>query len=144
MLGTFRHLQKYNFFVAFLEANPVFRWTPILAFLIFFGGYASGYLGVCHMLLGELLPSNGRATGSCIVITINTISNFLVTKFTPSLMEILGVDGLFWLFSAIATVSVIFGHFCMPETFGLSLEEIEEHYRTLCYPNMFKNGKDTA
>ena len=144
MLGTFSHLQKYNFFVEFLEANPVFRWIPILAFLILLGGYASGYVGVCHMLLGELLPSNGRAIGSCIVMQINYVSNFLVTKFTPSLIEILGMDGLFWLFSAIATVSVIFGYFCMPETFGFSLEEIEEHYRTLCYPNMFKKRKDTT
>ena len=125
-----------------MDATPSLKWLPILAFMIYYGGYSSGYVAVCYMLLGELLPSNGRAIGSFIVIQVNNISFFLITKLTPDLMEILGMDGMFWLFSAIATGSVIFAYFCVPETFGLCLEEIEEHYRTICYPDKLKKVVD--
>ena len=36
---------------------------------------------------------------------------------------------MFWLFSAVGFGVAIFSYFCIPETFGLNLEDIEEHYR---------------
>ena len=68
ILGTLAHLQKYEYYIEFLEGAPGFKWLPVFAFTIYFGGYTAGYITVCYMLLGELLPSNGRAIGSCIVI----------------------------------------------------------------------------
>ena len=137
-LGCSVHLQKYEFFVELQETNPELKWLPLLALFVYFGGYTLGYVTVPFMLLGELLPSNARSIGSCIVVQFSNISFFLVTKFTPVCVEMLGIDRLFWMFSAIATSSVVFAYFCVPETFGASLEEIEEHYRRVCYPNRFK------
>ena len=46
----------------------------------------------------------------------------------------LGLDGLFWLMSCVSLFSIVFAYFCVPETYGKTLEEIEEHYRNICYP----------
>jgi len=140
-LGTIVHLQKYDYFIDLLETYPILQWLPVLALLMYFGGYASGYVTVCYMLLGELLPSNARSIGSSIVVQLSNVSFFISTKSTPYCVEMLGMDGLFWLFSAIAIIFVVFSYFCMPETFGLSLEEIEEHYRKICY---FRISKRTT
>ena len=140
ILGTLAHLQKYEYYIEFLEGAPGFKWLPVFAFTIYFGGYTAGYITVCYMLLGELLPSNGRSIGSCIVIQCTNVSFFLVIKFTPNCVNILGMDGLFWMFTTITLLSVIFTYFCVPETFGLNLEEIEQHYRMICYPNKFKKS----
>ena len=140
ILGTLAHLQKYEYYIEFLEGAPGFKWLPVFAFTIYFGGYTAGYITVCYMLLGELLPSNGRSIGSCIVIQCTNVSFFLVIKFTPNCVNILGMDGLFWMFTTITLLSVIFTYFCVPETFGLNLEEIEQHYRMICYPYKFKNN----
>ena len=142
ILGASVRLQKYEWFIDLLSEYTILRWLPVMALLLYFGGYTSGYVTVPYMLLGELLPSNARSVGSCIVVQCSNVSFFFVTKFTPMCVKSLGMDGLFWLFSIIATLSVIFAYFCVPETFGVSLEEIEEHYRGLCYPNDIQNNNN--
>ena len=143
IIGTTVHLKKYNFFEEFLNKNPPLRWIPLIGLSIYFAGYSTGYLAVSLALMGELLPSNARTTGSFIIMQFNNISIFLVIKFTPSLQEQLGVDGLFWLFSGFSLFSVLFAYFCMPETFGKTLESIEEHYRKICYGNELKTTNET-
>ena len=127
--------KKLCLFIDALNSNAVVRWIPVIALLIFFAGYSTGYVSVCFMLLGELLPSNGREIGSFVIVQCTNISSIILTKFVPDLQELLGLDGLFWLFSGVAIFSIIFAYLCVPETFGKTLEEIEEHYRKICYPN---------
>ena len=135
LLALSVHLRKYDFFVTILNENVVVRWIPVIALMIFFAGYSTGYVTVCFMLLGELLPSNGRESGSFIVVQLNNVSSIVLIKFVPDLIESLGLDGMFWLFSGIGLFSTIFAYICVPETFGKSLEDIEEHYREICYHN---------
>jgi hypothetical protein len=136
--GAIVHFQEYDFFVELSRKYPILQWLPVPAFMVYYGGYASGYVTVCDMLLGELLPSNARSLGICIVVQFSNISFFVSTKFTPYFVEKLGIDGLFCSFSIIAMLSVIFTYLCVPETFGVPLEEIEEHYRKMCYPRNIK------
>ena len=95
------------------------------------------------MLLGELLPSNAREVGSFIVAECHNISTIILTKFAPDLQERLGLDGLLWVFSGIAIFSIVFCYLYVPETFGKTLEDIEEHYRGICYPNYKRNRGET-
>ena len=43
----------------------------------------------------------------------------------PTLFEILGIYGTFWMYSGIAIVVAVLSYLYMPETGGMSLEEIE-------------------
>ena len=61
------------------------------------------------------------------------ISAIILLKCAADLKFYLGLDGLFFLFSCVSVGSIIFAYFCIPETFGKSLEEIEEHYRNISY-----------
>ena len=139
LLGTVVHLRKYEFFSEAIESYIVLKWIPVIAILIFFAGYSTGYVSVCFMLLGELLPSNGRELGSFIIVQANNISSIILIKFTPNLLDAIGLDGLFWLFSGIAMISILFAYFFVPESFEKTLEEIEDHYRRVCYPNRSRN-----
>lgn len=143
LLATIVHLKKYDFFVDIFNDNMAIRWIPVIAYLIYFAGYSTGYVTVCFMLLGELLPSNTREIGSFLVVQSNSISSIILIKFAPSLQTVLGLDGMFWLFSCVAIFSIIFAYYCMTETSGKTLEEIEEHYRAICYPNERRNRNMT-
>ena len=135
MLATIIHLRNYEFFIDTLKSSAALRWIPVIALLVYFAGYSTGYVSVCFMLLGEILPSNGRELGSFVIVQCTNISSIILVKFVPDLQEILGLDKLFWLFSGVAMFSIIFAYFCVPETFEKTLEEIEEHYRKICYPD---------
>ena len=47
----------------------------------------------------------------------------------PTWFDILGIYGTFWMYSAIAIVVALLSYLYMPETVGMSLEEIEQMYR---------------
>merc|ERR1711997_75911 len=88
---------------------PFVNWISLLGILLYFGGYVT----VIFTLLAELLPSNARNVGSSLATT-GSISS---------------------LFSVVTFCSIIFCYFFVPETFGKSLESIEDHYRAICYRN---------
>ena len=132
MLATLVHLKRYEFFIETLKMNPGISWIPLVALLFYFAGYSMGWVAVCFMLIGELLPSNGREIGSFIAVECSNISAIILLKYAPELKVYLGLDGLFLLFSVVTIFAILFAYFCIPDTFGKALEEIEEHYRRKC------------
>jgi hypothetical protein len=48
------------------------------------------------------------------------------------------VGSVFWVFAAIAVVGLVWGYFFIPETKGVTLEEIEEHWREGGKPRKLK------
>ena len=65
---------------------------------------------------------------------------------TATCMELikstLWIDGLFWLFSGVSIFAMLFAYFRVSDTFGKTLEDIEDHYRRICsHSNLTKNTK---
>ena len=138
VLGTVVHLLKYELFKSLFVDHYGLKWIPAIGLLIYFLGYNLGYISVCFILLGELLPSNNKEIGGCIIIQFMNLSFFLALKSSNWCIQFLGFDGLFWLFAGVAFFSIIFAYFVIPETFGKTLEETEDHYRKICYPREYK------
>ena len=78
---------------------------------------------------GELLPARARSFGSGLLGFLDNLVLFFVTKSVPAMFEALGVHGTFLLSACCASFMLIVSFFCMPETSGMSLEEIEDMYR---------------
>ena len=51
--------------------------------------------------------------------------------FFPVLMDGVGISGAFFLFAAFSTLGILFVAKCLPETRGLSLEQIEANFKNL-------------
>ena len=133
ILGTMVYFNKNDHLVSISEEYPFVNWIPLVGILFYYGGYFAGYVTVIFTLLAELLPSNARNVGSSLATTGSISSLFILIKFGPTLQEEIGLDGCFWLFSVVTFCSIIFCYFFVPETFGKSLESIEDHYRAICY-----------
>ena len=84
---------------------------------------------VLFMLLGELLPSNLRGIGTGILLCLNNMSWFLLVFLFPNILTALSTGGTFFVMSSMAFFVVILTYFLVPETFGETLENIENHYR---------------
>ncbi|MQL79257.1 hypothetical protein Taro_011694 [Colocasia esculenta] len=80
---------------------------------------------ISWLMVSEIFPLRTRGRGISLAVLTNFGSNALVTFAFSPLKELLGPADLFILFASIALVSLLFVFFYVPETKGLSLEEIE-------------------
>ena len=125
-------ISLYNFFNkdGGLEEKISFaQWTPIIAIMLIYSFSSIGYVFMVYILTPELLPSYARAFGCGLVGMFDNIGLALSVKMIPTLLDGIDVSGTFGLY-AINTVAVlIFSYFFVPETYGLSLEDIERLFR---------------
>lgn len=98
----------------------------ILVYILFFA-ISLGPLG--WLIISEVYPLHVRGTGSSIGALSNWTFNAIVTFTFLSLLDLLGPSGAFALYAAIGVLGLIWGTKFIPETKGVSLETIEEHWR---------------
>ena len=78
---------------------------------------------------GELLPVKARSLGIGVLGFIESLISFGFVKSITKMFDTLGIHGTFMMCACFAISTMIFSFFFMPETFGLTLEEIEDIYR---------------
>jgi len=59
----------------------------------------------------------------------NWAFNFIVAMTFLSLIDGLGRSGAFWLYAALGVAGLVFVRLYVPETKGVTLENIEAHWR---------------
>ena len=90
---------------------------------------------------GELLPAHARSLGCGLLGIMDNLSMFVSTKMVPTWFELLGIHGTFFMYSSVIIFVAILSYFFMPETSGMSLEEIEEMYRPAAATSNSKQKK---
>ncbi|KAK7690940.1 hypothetical protein QCA50_006043 [Cerrena zonata] len=95
-----------------------FVWIFSMAF-----GYSWG--PCAWILVAEIWPLSIRGKGVSIAASSNWMNNFIVGQVTPSMMAHLGF-GTFVFFGTFSFLGGLFVLFFVPETKGLSLEEMDE------------------
>ncbi|CAO2840739.1 unnamed protein product [Amaranthus hypochondriacus] len=95
------------------------------ALLIYVGSYQISFGPISWLMVSEIFPLRTRGRGISLAVLTNFGSNALVTFAYSPLKELLGAGNLFLVFGAIGLLSLVFVLTLVPETKGLSLEEIE-------------------
>jgi len=123
----------YAWFHTFIpeEYTSVMRWTPLLAIIIQYTGFGLGYGIIIYNLQGEILPSDMRSFGSGLLGIIDNVFLFFAVKMVPVLISSIGVGGMFFTYCCVVLFNITVCFFTMPETKGLSLEEIEDFYTSM-------------
>ncbi|GLU11552.1 hypothetical protein SLE2022_282900 [Rubroshorea leprosula] len=106
----------------FLGGFPL---VAVAALLLYVGCYQISFGPISWLMVSEIFPLRTRGKGISLAVLTNFGSNAIVTFAFSPLKELLGADNLFLLFGAIALLSLLFVALYVPETKGLSLEEIE-------------------
>ena len=120
---------RTNYYATYENEHPFIRWIPLLP--IFLINIGSGLMvPVTITLMGELLPSNLRSFGSGMLGALSYVSLFIAVKAPPFVQHVIGIDGLYFVFGGFCILVLVIVYFCLPETFGVTLEDIEDHYRS--------------
>ncbi|KAG9454404.1 hypothetical protein H6P81_007308 [Aristolochia fimbriata] len=109
-------------YYTFWKSSPL---IAVIGLLLYVGCYQLSFGPIGWLMISEIFPLRLRGRGLSIAVLVNFASNALVTFAFSPLQSILGAGVLFGIFFVIALVSLIFIFYFVPETKGLTLEEIE-------------------
>lgn len=97
----------------------------VVALLLYVGCYQLSFGPIGWLMISEVFPLRLRGRGLSIAVLVNFGANALVTFAFSPLEAWLGAGIVFYVFGVIAVLSLFFIFFIIPETKGLTLEEIE-------------------
>ena len=106
-----------------LEANLTFA-----LLIIYAGGMSFGFFALPVIMIGETQPSYFRGFACGYIYTMNDLLLGGFLKMYPWMLTTLQVHGLFLLFGISCAVCTIFLYFFLPETQGLTLQQIEDYF----------------
>uniref|UniRef100_A0A0E0KKV8 Major facilitator superfamily (MFS) profile domain-containing protein n=1 Tax=Oryza punctata TaxID=4537 RepID=A0A0E0KKV8_ORYPU len=110
---------------AYYKILNTFPFVAVGALLLYVGSYQVSFGPISWLMVSEIFPLRTRGRGISLAVLTNFGSNALVTFAFSPLQEFLGPANIFLLFGAISLLSLVFVILKVPETKGLTLEEIE-------------------
>lgn len=98
---------------------------PVVSLVVFIALFSLGFGPIPWVASSELFPSEIKANASSAAATFNWFLAFIVTKFYNNLIEAIGNDSPFYIFSGVSLVGTLFVFFFVPETKGKSHAEVQ-------------------
>lgn len=98
----------------------------LAAVIVYIFGFAFSWGPVAWIVCSEIFPLKGREIGMTLTTMVNWTFAGLVMRYALSFMETFGKPSLFYLFSGFCILAIIFVAIFVPETKGITLEELEE------------------
>jgi MFS transporter, SP family, major inositol transporter len=121
--------------------NP---WRPyvLLVLVVAFVFSMQTFLNIAVWVwLAEIFPLHMRGLGIGVAVFFGWSTNAVLALFFPSLVEGIGITGVFFLFAVIGAIALIFVITQVPETRGRSLESLEEDVETGAIFNIRKASR---
>lgn len=100
----------------------------LIAMFSYIGGYQIGFGPITWLVVSEVFPQNVRGPATALGVELNYLLNFLVQFGLPIVQVHVGWGPTFLLFASVLVSALFFVRKYVPETSGLSLEEIEAHW----------------
>ncbi|MGB4849803.1 MAG: sugar porter family MFS transporter [Saprospiraceae bacterium] len=99
--------------------------VPLFLF-VFIASHAIGQGAVIWVYISEVFPNHIRASGQSLGTSTHWVFAALITLFMPYLLNKFSGGPIFAFFAGMMVLQLIFVIFIMPETKGISLEELQK------------------
>lgn len=100
----------------------------LISLFIYIGGYQVGFGPISWLMISEIFPLEVRGKAVSIAVVTNFFWNTVMTFFFPVELDFIGAAATFYLYAVILLLGIYFIYTRVPETKGLTLEEIEEFF----------------
>ncbi|KAK7718914.1 hypothetical protein SLS57_006025 [Botryosphaeria dothidea] len=118
--------------------------AAIAAIYIHGFGYAVGLLVLPYVFGAELWPNNIRSFGSALTQTFHWLFYFGINKGTPAMLASMHNWGTFLFFAGWCFVALVYVFVAVPETAGLSLEQLDALFERPFWQMRTKANKQRA
>jgi len=119
----------YIISLALVACAFIFKWegiaVPIFLFL-FIASHAIGQGAIIWVFISEVFPNHLRGSGQAFGTSVHWVLAWIIPSSIPFLFSWIGPGPVFGFFAFMMVLQLLFVHFMMPETRGLSLEELSK------------------
>lgn len=116
-------------FAAQADLGSSLKWVTIGSLVGYIASFAISLGPIAWLIMSKICPLNVRGTAAGIATLFDWAFNFIVAMTFLALIAALGRPATFGFYAGISLVAIVFTRLYVPETKGVSLEEIEEHWR---------------
>ncbi|MDA7797449.1 sugar porter family MFS transporter [Flavobacteriaceae bacterium] len=124
-LGSFGYIIS----LSLVSCAFFFEWggllIPIFLFL-FIAAHAIGQGAIIWVFISEIFPNHLRNAGQSFGTSVHWVLAAIIPSFVPLLFGSIGAGVVFLIFAFFMVLQLIFVHFMMPETRGVSLEVLSK------------------
>lgn len=113
------------------------KWVAVGSLITYIICFAMSLGPIGWILVSEVFPLKIRGIAMSICTVSNFAFNFFVVGSFPILLHRIGGAWTFWGFGIVSVLCIIFVYFFVPETKGISLEQIELNWRRGVSPRKF-------
>lgn len=106
-----------------------FNWEGIsvaLFLFIFIAAHAIGQGSVIWVFISEIFPNHLRSYGQSFGSSVHWVLAAIIPSSVPFLFSSIGAGTVFAIFAGMMVLQLLFVAFIMPETKGISLEELSK------------------
>lgn len=100
----------------------------LTALFVYIGGYQVGFGPISWLIISEIFPLEVRGKAVSIAVVTNFFWNTIMSFFFPVELEFIGPAATFYIYAVVLAWGIYFIFYKVPETKGLSLEEIEDFF----------------
>ena len=106
-----------------------YNWTGMtvpISLFVFIGAHAIGQGAIIWVFISEIFPNRVRSYGQSIGTSTHWVLAFIIPSSVPFLISKIGAGTMFLFFAVMMVFQLLWVIFVMPETKGVSLEELEK------------------
>lgn len=103
------------------------RWVAMISMVTYISGYCISVGSLFWLIIAEIFPLSIRGLGMSLATAIQWGANFVVSMTFLSIINSMGPASTFWLYSTMCVLCYAFVFYLVPETKGISLEQIERN-----------------
>ena len=105
------------------------KYVALVTILLYNSFYAFSLAPLGWLVISEIFPLKIRGAGMSIGSLSNWFFNAVVTFTFFKMVNAFSPAGAFWVYAVVSAAAIIWGYYYIPETKGVSLEQIEDHWR---------------
>lgn len=129
LIGMFISLIGLSIVFYLGSSFSMMRWVAMICTFIYIICFAFSLGAILWLVVSEIFPLEVRATAMGVAIFSCWFWNFIVSSTFLTLLNTLGASQTFLLYAAMCVLSYLFCYYKVPETNGVTLEQIEENIR---------------
>lgn len=130
LIGMALSLGMLGLAFKFAAMTAALKLLAVLSVVLYIASFAVSLGPICWLIISEIYPLNVRGRAMSIATLSNWGFNFIVASTFLTITDKMGKSGAFWIYAAVCVIGLVYVKYFVPETKGITLENIEMHLRS--------------